>query len=184
MALRDFFNKTKRIAELKAKNKKLIEDNRYQSEQYFKLVNEYHIISAELEQLKFKDSLNSAKIASDHKIYQDGLNMGKSIVAEDLREVMDMSYEELVEYSNDACLNGQMWVALAENENENEGKWEVHDRICQYGGCEMPFYCKDERLARIYVATMNLSKMPLIRDICDECKKEYYGISADDVEDF
>lgn len=184
MGLFNFFGKSNRIAELEAENKKLILDGRSQCKKYSEMTEERLKTTAELERLRvenevLKRKLNgagSAMIAADHKIYQDGLQMGKNLMIEDMQKALSMSYEKLREYSDDACLKGEAWVAIAESSGSHAGEWEIHDRICEYGGCEMPTYCKDEMVARIYVATLNLANIPLIRDMCDECNKAYHGI--------
>lgn len=186
----NLFKKAERIAELETENKKLIEDNHDQYEDYCNAMTQYHTTAMELERLKVEHEAlkkkmqgsGSAQIAHDHKVYQDGLKQGQELMAEDMRKALGMPYEELVEYSDDKRLKGEMFVSYV-NDGEHTGKWAVHDRICQYGGCDMPTFCNDEMVARTYVATMNVAVMPLICDVCNECQKEYYGISNDDYED-
>jgi hypothetical protein len=184
----NLFKKAERIAELKSENKKLVEDNHAQYEEHSKMMDRYHETAMELEQLKveyeaLKQKLigsGSAQIAHDHKVYQDGMKQGRELMAESLRNVLNMRYDELVDWSDVLHTHGEMWVTC---KDVNDSIWEVHDRICQYGGCDMPTICNDEMVARTYVAVMNMNCIPLIRDVCDECKKEYYSCPDDDEED-
>lgn len=166
MNILNLFKNAKNAAKLKKENAKLIMDNHNQYEEYCVTMDKLHCAEMEIERL------NSENTALNMRA-EAGVKQGKDEMIAALKKAIAMPCDELKDYSDDRCLNGAVFVSFVDDENmEHFGKWAVHDRICQYGGCEMPSYYKNECSARIYAAALNIAKVPLIRDLCPECAKE------------
>ena len=144
-------------------------------EDHEKVMNKLHELEVENERLCV-DNLHLEQMAkSRDAAYERGVRSGKDEMVSALQKVLAM-FPEGLKAASDASRDNDIYTELIDDDSdEHNGQWAVYDRICQYGGCDMPSYYSDEMSARIYTATLNVAKIPRVRDICPECRQEYYA---------